>query len=231
MILFYQPQILQGALHLDEDESKHCVKVLRKQPGEVIDVTDGAGTFYKAMIREADPRKCTFSIAESFPQERRPFYLHIAISPTKNADRIEWFVEKAVEFGIDEISLMDCDHTERSYIRHDRLEKVATSAMKQSLKAYFPKVNQIVPFTEIVQTDIRSKYIAYVDASNPLHLMDAARGATESLILIGPEGDFSQQELEHAVAKGFQKVSLGSSRLRTETAGVAACHIMNLLHA
>lgn len=230
MILFYQPQIPQGVFHLDEDESKHCVKVLRKKPGDSIDLTDGSGSFYKAIIQDADSRKCVFTITETRQQGSRPFHLHIAISPTKNADRIEWFVEKAVEFGVDEISLIECEHTERSYIRHDRLEKVAVSAMKQSLKAYLPKIHPLLSFPEIIETKTRSKYIAYVDSSNPVHLMNAAKDSNDVIVLIGPEGDFSEEELQQAGKHGFQKVSLGSSRLRTETAGLAACHIINLLH-
>lgn len=230
MILFYQPEITEGVVHLDEEESRHCIKVLRKNSGDLIHITDGKGSFYDALITKADARQCEFSVKEKKPQTARRYRIHIAISPTKNADRIEWFVEKAVELGVDEITLMDCDKTERSHIKSSRLQKVAVSAMKQSLKAFLPVVNDMTPFSDVLKTKRASGFIAYVDASNPLHLRQAAAGFQDALLLIGPEGDFSKEELSHALNAGFQKVSLGPSRLRTETAGMAACHILNLIH-
>jgi 16S rRNA (uracil1498-N3)-methyltransferase len=230
VILFYQPEIPDGVLHLDEEESRHCVKVLRKNSGDLIRVTDGKGAFYDVLITRADPRQCTFSIKEKYSEPVRDHHIHIAISPTKNADRIEWFVEKSVELGVDEITLMDCDNTERSHIKAARLKKVAISAMKQSLKAILPIVNDVTPFSEVLKFKKESGFIAYVDSSNPLHLKQAASGFKKNaLVLIGPEGDFSKEELSLAQNAGFKKVSLGNSRLRTETAGIAACHILNLV--
>jgi 16S rRNA (uracil1498-N3)-methyltransferase len=230
VILFYQPAISEGVLHLDEEESRHCVKVLRKNNGDLIHITDGKGIFYDALITKADSKQCYFSIQRKREQTLRDYYIHVAISPTKNADRIEWFIEKTVELGIDEITLMDCENTERSHIKASRLKKVAISAMKQSLKASLPVINEMTSFEDVLQMKKESGYIAYVDSANPLHLQQASSGFKKALVLIGPEGDFSPEELSLALNSGFQKVSLGKSRLRTETAGMAACHILNLVH-
>ena len=151
MNLFYQPQLAQGILHLDADESRHVVKVLRKKKGDRITITDGKGFFYEAVIDNPDPRQCTFVINNKIQEPPKNFTIHIAISPTKNADRIEWFVEKAVEFGIDEITLLECDHTERQHIKIDRLEKMAISAMKQSLKAKLPFIHSLTSFRNLTQ--------------------------------------------------------------------------------
>ncbi len=146
MNLFYQPGIPDGIFHLDNDESRHCVKVLRKRNGDIIRITDGKGFFYDATISRADERSCAFVIQEKVAAPSRNYSIHIAISPTKNTDRIEWFVEKAVEFGVDQISLVECDHTERTFIKPERLMKVAVSAMKQSLKASLPLIDGLVSF-------------------------------------------------------------------------------------
>lgn len=223
--------IPEGVLHLDAEESRHCVKVLRNKTGDTIRVTDGKGFFYTVVITSPGMNRCSFEIRETIAEEKRNYRIHIAISPTKNADRIEWFVEKAVEFGIDEITLIDCEHTERSYLKTERLEKVAISAMKQSLKASIPLIRGLQKLPVVVsESTSSSKFIAYVDPTNPGHLKDRARAASDYLVLIGPEGDFSTHELDLALAHGFEKVSLGRSRLRTETAGLAACQILNLIN-
>lgn len=231
MNLFYQPGIPDGIFHLDSDESRHCVKVLRRKNGDLIRITDGKGFFYDATISRADERSCAFVVQEKIAAPLRPYSIHIAISPTKNADRIEWFVEKAVEFGVDQISLVECDHTERTFIKPERLMKVAISAMKQSLKASLPVIGSLVSFRNLLP-DVTAvqRFIAYVDHSNPDHLKALASPGEKYCVLIGPEGDFSPEELSFALQHGFKKVSLGSSRLRTETAGLAACHILNLLN-
>jgi 16S rRNA (uracil1498-N3)-methyltransferase len=227
--LFYQPLILQGALHLDPDESRHAIKVLRKRTGDLIRVTDGKGVFYEGIITDADAHQCTFDIHGAAPDTEKNFRIHIGISPTKNADRIEWFVEKAVEFGVDEITLLQCDHTERQHLKVERLNKMAVSAMKQSLKARLPVIHPITDFRNVVtSTNDEQKYIAHVDERNQQHLQQLVKPGRSYLVLIGPEGDFSVDELMLADAHGFKKVSLGPSRLRTETAGIAACHILNL---
>jgi 16S rRNA (uracil1498-N3)-methyltransferase len=227
--LFYQPLIPQGALHLDRDESRHAVKVLRKRNGDVIRLTDGRGLFYEGIITDADPHQCAFEIHSSVSESKKDFTIHIAISPTKNSDRIEWFVEKAVELGIDEITLLLCDHTERQHLKIDRLRKNAVSAMKQSLKARLPIIHPTRTFKDFVTSaSADRKYIAHVDEKNQTSLYQVVDAGLSYLVLIGPEGDFSADELMLADNCGFTRVSLGSSRLRTETAGLAACHILNL---
>jgi 16S rRNA (uracil1498-N3)-methyltransferase len=227
--LFYQPLIPQGALHLDPDESRHAVKVLRKRNGDVIRLTDGSGFFYEGIITDADAHQCAFEIHSSVSEPKGAFTIHIAISPTKNSDRIEWFVEKAVELGIDEITLLLCDHTERQHVKIDRLQKNAVSAMKQSLKARLPIIHPTKAFKDFVPSATADrKFIAHVDEKNPDSLQEVVEAGLSYLVLIGPEGDFSADELIIADNCGFKRVSLGPSRLRTETAGLAACHILNL---
>lgn len=231
MLLFYQPDIAIGSTWLSEEESKHCTKVLRKREGEAITVTDGKGFFYDCSIKKADSRKCEFVIDAVKPETQRNYQIHIAIAPTKNADRLEWFVEKATEMGITEITLLDCDHSERTYTKTERLLKVAVSAMKQSQKATLPILNELMPFADILRTESDQRFIAYVDHSNPQHLFQAAQPGKKYLVLIGPEGDFSKEELDLALQNNFVKVSLGTSRLRTETAGMAACCLLNIINS
>jgi 16S rRNA (uracil1498-N3)-methyltransferase len=230
--LFYQPLLSDGVFFLDQEESRHCVKVLRKKTGDDILITDGKGIFYKAVLTNEDVQKCSFKVNETYPENQRNYSIHIAISPTKNADRIEWFVEKSVELGVDHITLMECENTERTFVKKERLDKVAISAMKQSLKARRPVITTSIKFADVI-TNVSEprRYIAYVDAANPDHLQKIADPNQRYIVLIGPEGDFTPAELVMAQAVGFAKVSLGESRLRTETAGLAACHILNLLNA
>ena len=192
-------------------------------------MTDGRGLFYEGIIVDADAHQCGFDIHSTYPEPQRNFRIHIGVSPTKNTDRIEWFVEKAVEFGIDEISIVICDHTERQNLKLDRLHKMAVSAMKQSLKASLPVIH---PLTDI-RTFIKGysefeKFIASVDPDNNQLLQSLVIAGRPYVVLIGPEGDFSREELLLAESKGYRKISLGPSRLRTETAAIAACHILNL---
>jgi 16S rRNA (uracil1498-N3)-methyltransferase len=229
--LFYQPLIPEGVHYLDEEESKHCVRVLRKTPGDLIRVTDGKGSFYDVRITNTDQRKCTFSIENTIPESIPGYSITIAISPTKNADRLEWFVEKATELGVSKIIPLACQHTERTFLKKERLEKVAVSAMKQSLKASIPAITGLTEIGKMMSVVSESeRFIAFVDEQNPNHLKDLATPHRNYIVLIGPEGDFSREELDAALAAGFRKVSLGKSRLRTETAGLAACHILNLIN-
>jgi 16S rRNA (uracil1498-N3)-methyltransferase len=230
--LFYQPLVPQGVHHLDNDESRHCTRVLRRRNGDHIRITDGSGSFYDALITDANPSRCEFSIQKTSTEPSKNYSIHIAIAPTKNPDRIEWFVEKATEFGIDRITFLRTEHSEKVYLKKDRLIKVAISAMKQSLKASLPAVGEVISLSTLLgQSDESQKFIAYVDDANPAHLQKAARPGLSSIVLIGPEGDFATHELTEALSYGFEKVSLGKSRLRTETAGVAACHILNLINS
>lgn len=231
MNLFYQPLIPEGKYYLDPVESRHCTKVLRKKNSDRIQITDGKGFLYHAVITNADTSHCEFDIQDKIAAPQRDHYIHIAISPIKNADRLEWFVEKAVEFGVDEITLIECDHTEKTHVKTERLLKLAISAMKQSLKWTLPTISGPVKLSSLISDNAAaSRFIAHVDPTNPTHLLHIAPPHSTYLILIGPEGDFSADELELAIKNGFQAVSLGTSRLRTETAGLAACHILNLVN-
>lgn len=231
MQLFYQPEIIKGVHFLDSEESRHCVKVLRKREGEEIIVVDGLGGTYTAVIKIADPRRCSFTIQKIVQEEIKIFHIHIAIAPTKNADRIEWFLEKVIEVGVDGITFIECDHSERAKINYDRLQKKAISAMKQSLRSRLPAINPLQDFSSFIN-DIKAdqKFIAYVDSSLPYHLKDLIIPNKDYVILIGPEGDFSEKEVNLAFQAGFKDVSLGNSRLRTETAGLAAGLIFNLMN-
>lgn len=232
MALFYLPEAKVGATQLSPEESKHAIKVLRLQEGDIITLIDGVGGQYEAKITSANHKKCEFEVLGQTAEAAKDFFIHIAIAPTKNIDRMEWFVEKAVEIGIDEISFIHTANSERKVIKLDRLEKKAISAMKQSLKAKLPKINALTPFNEfIVNTNESNKLVAYVDFSNPKVLQQVAPKKSDYCVLIGPEGDFSEDELELAIAHGFTKVSLGTSRLRTETAGLMACHLLNIINS
>ena len=228
MNLFYQPGIPEGVHHLDREESHHVIRVLRMSEGQNLDLTDGQGFFYVTRITKADPKKCEFEIVDKKEGGKRNFQVHIAIAPTKNADRIEWFIEKAIEIGVDQISFMLCKNSERKVINQERIDKIAISAMKQSQQAWLPRISPMIPFKEIVSIKTDQKFITYVDSENPNHLKDVASLGKNYLVLIGPEGDFSKEELGQAMSSGFEKVSLGPNRLRTETAGIAAVHILNL---
>lgn len=231
--LFYQPEISSGSLFLDHDESKHCAKVLRKRQGEVIQVTDGKGICYSVKLTVVDQHKCFFSIQSQEHIARQNYHVHLAISPTKNADRIEWMVEKCVEIGVDAITFLQCRNTERKVFKTDRVERIALSAMKQSQRYYMPTISPFFPFTEFVslQQEGHEKFIAFVDFTNPNHLFHLATPEQNYIILIGPEGDFTEEELRLAETSGFKKVSLGKNRIRTETAGVVACQILNLVNS
>lgn len=229
--LFFQPGIAQGISFLTPEESKHCLKVLRKKQGDTITLTDGAGYFYEALITETSGQ-CGFAIQRKWPEQPKNYHIHLAISPTKNPDRIEWMVEKCVELGIDHITFLNCKNTERKSIKNDRIQKIVLSAMKQSFRATFPALNPLTDFYEFLRTDLAAtaKFIAYVDLQNPEHLMSVAKPGQRYLVLVGPEGDFTPDELGAALDSGYKKISLGNHRLRTETAGLAACHMLNLVN-
>ncbi len=227
MQLFYQPELINGITHLSPDESRHAIKVLRLKSGDQIQLIDGKGTFYKASITNDSFKKCEFQVEETHKETPNSSYRHIALSPTKNLDRTEWFVEKAVEIGIDKISFILCKNSERKVLKTERLVKKAVSAMKQSIKATLPVIDEMVPFKKFVtETQTTSKFIAYVDFDNPVQLKNTL--SNENLVLIGPEGDFDNAEVSMALENGFKKVSLGQSRLRTETAGIVTANILNL---
>ena len=234
MYLFYTPDI-DTSRFLSEEESTHCVRVLRYDRDDEILLTDGRGTTYHARITNPHPRHCEFEIINQEKQEKtHNVYLHVAIAPTKNIERLEWMVEKCTEIGVDEITPLLCRFSERKNLRNDRLEKIILSAAKQSLTPYLPKLNELTDFNTLMQqyggNEEMDKFIAHCYKDEKRELKDALQRGRDVLILIGPEGDFSEQEVELAIKEGFKPVGLGRSRLRTETAGVVACHTVVLLN-
>ena len=232
MNLFYAKNITPPVFELPEEESKHIIRVLRKNIGDRLTVTNGSGNFYDCIIVNANPKKCTLEIVETSDDNyNRDYYLHIAIAPTKNISRFEWFLEKCTEIGIDEISPMITYNSERREVKIPRLEKVIISAMKQSLKATLPILNEAISFKNIINTTFAGeKYIAWIDDTVDITLVNLYTKGKDALVLIGPEGDFSPEEVKLAVDKGFKPISLGKSRLRTETAGIVACNTISLVN-
>ena len=230
MQLFYIPTISGAEVILNETESKHAVRVLRLKKDDEIELVDGKGGFFKARITDANPKKCKLSIIDSQTEfGKKDFHLHIAIAPTKNIDRTEWFLEKCTEIGIDEVTPLLSEHSERKVIKPERLEKILVSAMKQSVKAYLPKLNELTKFSDLLsQASEAKKFIAHCNEGEKPHLKNVVKPGGNVLIMIGPEGDFSPEEVDLALENGFEAISLGNARLRTETAGVVACHIVNL---
>jgi len=214
---------------LSTEESKHATKVLRKKEGDILNFTDGKGRFYKAEITVADTRKCRLEIVSSEQKEKQHnYHLHIAIAPTKNMDRYEWFLEKATEIGIDEITPIICSRSERKVIKTERGNRILISAMKQSLKYHLPKLNEAISLNDFLKQDYEAgKYIAHCEDGEKKELKIVNK-TEKYLILIGPEGDFSASEIEIALQNQFKSVSLGASRLRTETAGIVAVHTINI---
>ncbi len=232
MQLFYTTNIQDNLTSLDEIEARHCVQVLRKKVGDQLDLVDGKGSFYKGEIIETGKKSCLVKILEKREVENKRPYLQMAIAPTKNIDRLEWFLEKATEIGVDEIIPLLCARSERKRIREDRLEKILLSAMKQSLKARLPKLRSLIKFNDFIKEEhtVDQKFIAYCNDDQLKHLKTNSRKGNSGLILIGPEGDFNEAEIDLAKANGFTGISLGKSRLRTETAGVVACTVFNLIN-
>lgn len=229
MQLFYTTSIRDNIAFLDRNDSTHCIRVLRKKKGDLIRFTDGNGLLYSGEIFEEDPVKCGLKlIEEPMMLEKHNYNLHLAIAPTKNSDRFEWFVEKAVEIGIDEITPVICKHSERKNIKSDRIMKIMISAMKQSLKTHLPVLNELVSLDDFIRAEHSGaeKYIAYLEENERMALINVGRSPGNWIVIIGPEGDFHPEEVQLAYKKGYKAVSLGNSRLRTETAGVAACQVV-----
>lgn len=231
MQLFFVSGVEANVCVLSEEESWHCMKVLRLGEGDAIDLTDGLGNFYHGRLTKVHHKGCLVEISTTKPDPRHHWHLHIAIAPTKNIDRFEWFLEKATEIGIAEITPLFCEHSEREVVKLSRLEKVLISAMKQSLKAWLPGLNEPVRFKDFVTRGFQGqKFIAYCETGHESELHNIYVNDSDVLVLIGPEGDFSTNEMEQAIKSGFKPVSLGPSRLRTETAGLVACHTINLMN-
>ena len=229
MQIFYTPEIAVNP-ELPEEEAGHCIRVLRLTEGDEILLTDGKGSFFKAAISRAHPKHCEVNILEQWEQPALwNFNLHIAVAPTKNMDRNEWLAEKATEIGFDELTFLNCRFSERKVIKTERIEKILVSAIKQSLKARLPRLNEMTDFNSFIEKDFSGqKFIAHCyEGEKPL-LKDVLKKGEDTLVLIGPEGDFSEEEVKKAIEKGFIPISLGKSRLRTETAALVACHTMNM---
>ncbi|WP_294531828.1 16S rRNA (uracil(1498)-N(3))-methyltransferase [uncultured Bacteroides sp.] len=231
MHVFYTPDI-QVSNELPEEEAQHCTRVLRLNIGDEITLTDGKGNFYQAEITAATNKRCQVAIKETRYQEPLwPCHLHIAMAPTKNMDRNEWFAEKATEIGFDELTFLNCRFSERKVIKTERISKILVSAIKQSLKARLPKLNEMTDFHTFIQQDFEGqKFIAHCYEGEKKQLKEALTPGEDALVLIGPEGDFSEEEVQKAIEHGFVPISLGKSRLRTETAALVACHTLNLMN-
>jgi len=225
MQLFYAPDITLPLYTLSEEESAHSVKVLRLAAGDTVTLTDGRGTLYRAVVEQPHPKHCTVRITGTTDNfERRDYSITVAVAPTKNFDRMEWFTEKAVEVGVDCIIPIECRHSERRAVKVDRLEKIAVSALKQSLKAYATRIAPLTPVEKVLTMPFEGrKLIAHCEPdAEKVFIGEALRAGENALVLIGPEGDFSKEEIASARSNGFTEISLGRSRLRTETAALTA---------
>ena len=236
MQLFYAPDLTPPLHTLTEEESKHCIRVLRLGRGDTLHITDGRGNLFCCEIVADDPRRCTVQVVSLEAEfEKLPYALTMAVAPTKNADRYEWFLEKATEVGVAGIVPLETAHSERRVFKPERAEKILTSAMKQSLKAYRPALSPLTPFRELIAEPFAGRrLIAHCDtartAAGKVYLADTLRAGESALVLIGPEGDFSPEEIDLALNHGFEEITLGTQRLRTETAAVAAVVMVSVVN-
>lgn len=232
MHLFYTPDIAT-TLELPQDEAAHAIRVLRLAEGSEVMLTDGKGSFYRAEIDMISGKRCYVRIVETImPDPLWRGHLHLAMAPTKNMDRIEWFAEKATEIGFDELTFLDCRFSERRVVKTERVEKILVSAMKQSLKPTLPMLNGMTPFDKFVSQPFEGqKFIAHCYEGEKEALLQALQPGENALVLIGPEGDFSPEEVQKAMTYGFRPITLGRSRLRTETAALVAVHMMNIVNS
>lgn len=233
MQLFYAPDIDNetNEFTFDKEESKHIVKVLRKLEGSILHITNGKGFLFICEIILASEKKCVVKINESQFTEARNFRIHMVVAPTKMNDRYEWFLEKAAEIGVDEITPIICDHSERKIIKTERFDKILISAMKQSNQMYLPVLNEPIKLTDFLSKEISGqKFIAHCEETDKVELKDRIEKQQHYTLLIGPEGDFSTNEINKALASGYLPVALGNTRLRTETAAIVGCHTFALLN-
>lgn len=227
MQLFYSPDIPEDSntFSFSREESKHIVKVLRKSVGDTLYITNGNGILFTAEIEFISNNKCNAKIVSKEKQEKRNYNIHLAVAPTKMNDRYEWFLEKVTEIGIDTVTPIICDHSERKVIKKERFERILQSAMKQSLNCYLPKLNDAISFKDFINQKIEGQlFIAHCEDTDRKSLKNELKAKTDVTILIGPEGDFSVKEIEMALKHNFIPVTLGTTRLRTETAAIVACH-------
>lgn len=233
MQLFYNKDLSpqDKEIRFSKEESKHIVKVLRKSIGDTLQITNGKGWLFSSEITTGEQKKCIAKITALQQQAKRNFELHIAVAPTKMNERYEWFLEKATEIGVDSITPIICDNSERKVINHSRYEKIVQSAMKQSLNAYLPRLNDAVSFKEYISKQFDAEcYIAHCENTAKVSLKEFVKPNKNIVILIGPEGDFSSKEIALAVEHHFKPVTLGKTRLRTETAAIVACHSIVFLN-
>lgn len=234
MQLFFQPTVSENdrEVRFSREESKHIVKVLRKREGDHLHLTNGKGWIFETEITLAEQNNCSARILSAEKEPPAPYHLHLAVAPTKMNDRYEWFLEKATEIGIQEITPVICDHSERKVVKTERFQRVIQSALKQSLHLRVPVLNEPVSFNEFLEKDLSGrKFIAHCEDSKPRQLLSRTlKKGIQATVLIGPEGDFSPEEIEKAISSGWEPVSLGNSRLRTETAAVVACHTAALIN-
>ncbi len=235
MFVFYAPDIDSGKVTLSPDESAHCLRVLRLKTGDAVEVIDGRGGYFRAVILDENTKGCLLGISEVLPTApARAGRIHIAIAPTKNMDRLEWFVEKAVEIGIDEITPLLCNRSERRVLKTDRLEKLVISTMKQAIVAVKPLLHELTPFADLLRKTRDTNgglFIAHCAENRTGLLQDLCQIGRDATVLIGPEGDFTPEEIKQAIEAGYVPVSLGNNRLRTETAGLVACHTLVLCNS
>jgi 16S rRNA (uracil1498-N3)-methyltransferase len=233
MNIFFAPDINSPQVILSPEESAHCVRVLRLNEGEKVQLIDGKGGLYEAVVAEPDARRCMIEIIGTRQIHRtRDYTLHIAIAPTKNMDRFEWFVEKSVEIGVDTITPLLCQRSERRVLKTDRLHKLIISTMKQAMVLHQPVLNELTDYKKFMTglpVSFKNRLIAHCEDTERKTLKDTLMPLSDVVVLIGPEGDFSPEEIKGAADKGFTPVTLGPNRLRTETAGIVACHAINLL--
>jgi 16S rRNA (uracil1498-N3)-methyltransferase len=233
MQLFYNPDISENTTQFsfEKEESKHLVKVLRKNVGDTVHISNGKGWLFTAEITIADIKNCIVTMVSKTLQPKRAYNLHVAVAPTKMNDRYEWFLEKATEIGISCITPIICDHSERKIIKPDRFERILQSAMKQSLNCYLPKLNEAIHFNDFINQGFKGDlFIAHCEETDKKTLKQELKPKTDITILIGPEGDFSSKEIQQALENGFKPVTLGKTRLRTETAAIVACHSVALIN-
>lgn len=232
MNLFYTENFSPDNNQLSEEEAKHCLRVLRRQQGDDIQVTNGNGELFTGTLDILGKKAFVNITTTEVIRKTRNYYLHIAIAPTKNMDRLEWFLEKCTEIGIDEISLLLTSHSERKKIRFDRVEKIVLSAMKQSHQMHLPKCNDLVPYKTFMAQDFSEyqSFICHCENDYPKLNLKQYPSQEKVLILIGPEGDFSLDEIKQAYDLGFNGLDLGINRLRTETAGIVACQNIQFSH-
>jgi 16S rRNA (uracil1498-N3)-methyltransferase len=227
MQLFYNPDIdkTTESFSFDKEESRHIIKVLRKKDSDILYVTNGLGLLFETQITLASDNKCIVEVLSIKKTDEPKFHLHLAVAPTKMNDRFEWFLEKATEIGIQEITPVICDRSERKVINLERFEKIILSAMKQSNETFLPKLNEAISFKEFIKKQNKGlQLIAHCEETDKKSLKDVLKPNENVTLLIGPEGDFSEKEIDLALENNYQPVTLGNTRLRTETAAIVACH-------